>query len=259
MKKIHFISGLPRSGSTLLSTILNQNPKFQASVSGPLMRFIRAIIQESCSQGGHRIECPEQKRKKIMMGIVDNYYDDTSKEVFFHSNRGTPLLLHTVKDMYPDAKLILCVRDIVQILNSFEWLVRKQPYEFTTIFPQGENLNVYTRCETLLGPNGMIPYAYAATKQAITSEHTNSIMLIEYEELARNPEYIIKNLYDFIGEEYFEHDYSDVEASYQEFDEEIHLRNLHTTRKIVSYIEKDMIIPPELIQMVERNFPSVWK
>jgi len=32
---IHFISGLPRSGSTLLAGILWQNPRFHAGMTGP--------------------------------------------------------------------------------------------------------------------------------------------------------------------------------------------------------------------------------
>jgi sulfotransferase len=36
MSSIHFISGLPRSGSTLLAALLRQNPRFEAGMSGPL-------------------------------------------------------------------------------------------------------------------------------------------------------------------------------------------------------------------------------
>ena len=36
MRSIHFISGLPRSGSTLLAALLRQNPRFEAAMSGPL-------------------------------------------------------------------------------------------------------------------------------------------------------------------------------------------------------------------------------
>ena len=56
-KQFYFISGLPRSGTTLLSAILNQNPKFQASISGPLARFTRAVIEQSSTQGGYRHQC----------------------------------------------------------------------------------------------------------------------------------------------------------------------------------------------------------
>lgn len=43
----HFISGLPRSGSTLLSALLLQNPRFHAGISspvGPLFDNIRHMF-----------------------------------------------------------------------------------------------------------------------------------------------------------------------------------------------------------------------
>jgi sulfotransferase len=36
MKSYYFISGLPRSGSTLLSGILKQNPDFYADIASPV-------------------------------------------------------------------------------------------------------------------------------------------------------------------------------------------------------------------------------
>jgi sulfotransferase len=39
LQRFHFISGRPRSGSTLLSAILSQNPRFNAGVSSPLAAF----------------------------------------------------------------------------------------------------------------------------------------------------------------------------------------------------------------------------
>ena len=82
MKNIHFISGLPRAGTTLLSSILKQNPKFDSSISGPLARFTRAIIEESQSQGGYRFQCPPEKRKDLIHSVFDNYYKDSYKFFF---------------------------------------------------------------------------------------------------------------------------------------------------------------------------------
>jgi len=45
MEKLHFISGLPRSGSTMLSSILKQNPRFTASMTDPVLDMSRSIIQ----------------------------------------------------------------------------------------------------------------------------------------------------------------------------------------------------------------------
>lgn len=257
MKKFHLISGLPRSGTTLLSTILKQNPKFEASISGPLARFTRAIIQESSSQGGYRYECPPEKRKKLINGLFENYYDDPTKDVAFNTNRGWGLLLPTIKDLYPYSKMIVCVRDIGWILDSFETLQRKNPYVFTSMFSPEENINVYTRCETLMNPARTLGFAYNAVKQAITGEHKNSIMILEYDKLAKNPEFMMKAVYNFINEPYFNHDYDNVEASYDEFDEDIQLPGLHKTRKKIEFIQRQTIIPPDIWQRVQGM--EVWR
>ena len=41
--EFHVISGLPRSGSTLLSSLLSQNPNSYASISSPLLGAIVAV------------------------------------------------------------------------------------------------------------------------------------------------------------------------------------------------------------------------
>ncbi len=257
LKKYHLISGLPRAGTTLLSTILKQNPRFEASISGPLARFTRAIIQESSSQGGYRFECPPEKRKNLINGLFENYYDDPTKEVAVNCNRGWGLLFHTIKDLYPDTKMLMCVRDIAQILNSFETLFRKNPYTFTSMFSPDENTNVYSRCETLLRNDRTLGFAYASVKQALCSEHKSSIMVLDYVQLASNPEQTMKAIYKFINEPFFQHDFNDVAASYDEFDEDVQLPGLHTTRKIVKYLPNEIIIPPDIVARTKGL--EVWK
>lgn len=258
-RKYVFTAGLPRAGTTLLGTILRQNPEFSASISGPLARFVRGIIQESTAQGGYGTECPPEKTKKLLQGLFDNYYDNPTKRVCVNHNRGWPLLLPTIKDMYPDAKLLMCVRDVCEVLDSFEVLLRKNPYIFSSMFSPDEGINVYTRAETLLNPGRTLGFAYNAMKQGITSEHRKDIMIIEYKNLASDPERMLKSIYKFIDEPYFEHAFDSVEASYDEFDEEVKLPGLHTTRKEVRYLPRTSVIPPDLQQMVNHNFPSVWK
>jgi sulfotransferase len=41
----HFISGLPRSGSTLLSALLSQNPRFLANMSGTLSGLEGSLLE----------------------------------------------------------------------------------------------------------------------------------------------------------------------------------------------------------------------
>ncbi|HEY2623443.1 MAG TPA: sulfotransferase, partial [Dyella sp.] len=49
-RKFHFISGLPRSGTTLLAAILNQNPRFRAGMTSPLADIMGVVIAEASSK-----------------------------------------------------------------------------------------------------------------------------------------------------------------------------------------------------------------
>ena len=257
MKTFYFITGLPRSGTTLLSSVLNQNPDIYASISGPLARFVRTIIQESSSQGGYKHQCPVETRKNILYGIFDNYYQSKSQSIIFDTNRGWTLFLPLLKDLFPYTKVILCVRDIAWILDSFENLIRKNPYTLTNMFSYEENLNVYTRCDTLMHPHRTIGFAYTGVKHVITSHEKTMLYILDYEKFCRFPDLTMREIYNFIDKPYFNHDYNHVDSSYDVFDEDVNLPGLHTTRKKLEWIERDMIIPPD-IQHKYSNM-EIWK
>ncbi|MEG3935774.1 sulfotransferase [Microcoleus sp. T3_B1] len=43
--KAHFISGLPRSGSTLLGALLRQNPRFHAAMTSPVGGLVERMLE----------------------------------------------------------------------------------------------------------------------------------------------------------------------------------------------------------------------
>lgn len=256
--KYHFISGLPRSGSTLLCSILNQNPKFNASLSGPLARFSRAIIEESSSQGGYQYQCPEEKREAIIKNIFEAYYPED--KVHFDTNRGWTLLLPLIDKLYPESKVILCVRDIAWILDSFEKLFQSNPLTVTSMFQGNEATNVYTRAETLMNPGRTLGFAYNALKQAIASDFEGKIKIVEYDTLAKYPEETIKSIYKFIGEDYFEdHNYNDIKTPEvaEDFDADVQLNGLHKLREKVQFVPRKTILPPDLFNAYKGA--EVWR
>jgi len=257
MKKYNFISGLPRSGSTLLSSILNQNPRFHASISDPLVGLLKSAITEATLSPGFRVEVPPPRMKNILYGIVEGYYKDVDKQTIFNTNRGWGNMLHVSNDLYPDAKHIVCVRDIGWILDSFEVLTRKNPYTANSIFTKEEMGSVYTRCNGLLKADRVIGQAYNALKSALSSEYKDSIVLVEYDTFVKNPEKVMKGIYNFIGEPYYKHDFEDVEFSNDEYDKELGIKGLHTVRKKVKFIERESILPQDILDSVKNmNF---WK
>jgi sulfotransferase len=55
--RLHFISGLPRSGSTLLAALLRQNPRFSSGMSSPTYQLFRTMLAETSARnegGGFR-------------------------------------------------------------------------------------------------------------------------------------------------------------------------------------------------------------
>jgi sulfotransferase len=256
MQKLHLISGLPRSGTTLLSTVLNQNPKFSASISGPAARMVRAIVTEAQAQGGYRIQCPEEKRRKLIRGLLHTYYEE-SNEVAFDTNRGWTLMTALMKDVSPKTKMICCVRDIPWILDSFEQLLRKNPYSVSSLFSPEESVDVYSRASSLLRPDRTVGFALNGLKQAVYGGEREMILMVNYDDLCRAPEAVMRDIYAFLEEPYFNHDFKNVEASYDEFDQDVNLQGMHKVRKELTHIVREPILPPDLWHQTDAL--SFWK
>jgi sulfotransferase len=47
MSTVHFISELPRSGSTLLAALLRQNPRFHAAITSPIGNLMNRMLEST--------------------------------------------------------------------------------------------------------------------------------------------------------------------------------------------------------------------
>jgi sulfotransferase len=256
-KKYHFISGLPRSGSTLLTAILNQNPRFYSNISNPLARFVRSIITESYAGPGYHLQCTEPMRRDLIKNLITTYHQNQSAEVCFNTNRGWTGLLPQIEQVFPYSKVICCVRDINWVLDSFEVLFKKNPFTMSRMYSESEAETVYSRCNAQMTPGHTVRFAYDSLKEAICGPQRKMLMLIEYDELAKNPERTMRGLYNFIGEPYYNHDYDSVEAAWDEYDQEAGIAGLHTIRRGVRYIPRDFILPPDVLNQFHGL--EVWR
>jgi sulfotransferase len=254
-KKYHFITGLPRSGSTLLSAILKQNPRFHASITDPLATMVKGVIETSQSGPGMKHEVPISRRLNTVKGLFDGFHEDIDNEVIFNTNRAWTLLTPQIDAIYPSSKFIVCVREIKWILDSFELMHRKNPLSTNTV-TGGLEGNVYSRVASLMADEGIVGFPYIGIKQAITGNEQHKLMIIEYDELCKNPKLVINSLYSFIDEPIFEHNFNDVEASWDEYDAEIGVP-LHKVRKTISNIPRTNILPPDIL--MQYNNMEVWR
>lgn len=255
MKKIVFTSGLPRSGSTLLSAILNQNPRFDANVVSPILPIMQAVIEAMNSKGNNKILVSDKTKDNILRGILENYHDIENKEVFFNHNRKWSDQTEILKRLYPDFKMIITVRDIGWILDSFENLTRKKPYNKTSYSNSYIISNIYSRCEEYMS---LIYEPYFSIKDAIYSNVSN-YMIIEYDVLVSQPEFVIRSLYNHIEEPYFQHDFNNIKniPNSEIVDIDINMPGLHHVKKVITPPNRQTIIPPDIWERYSGM--EIWK
>ena len=254
-KEYHFITGLPRSGSTLLSSILSQNPRFHSSITDPLATFVNGSIETLGSEPGMKAEVPVERRRNVIRGMFNGYYQDVDKPVIFNTNRGWTYLTHIMSDIYPKSKYIVCVRDINWVLDSFEVAHRKNPLSPNTV-SGGPSKSVYERVDSFMDTHGIVGFPYIGVKQAITGNEKHKLLLVEYDQLCKSPENIVRSIYTFIGEPHFEHDFDNVEKQWDSYDAEIGIK-LHQVKKKVEYTSRQFILPPDVLQ--KYTGMEVWR
>jgi len=254
----HFISGLPRSGSTMLSAILQQNPRFHSSVTSPVASLFSGILGQVSVGSEWAAQVGIDKRRALLKGLFDNYYADIDRPVVFDTNRTWTAKLPALLDLFPDCKVIACVRNVAWILDSLERLYRANPYENTRLFSSdAERSTVYARCETLASRNRLVGLAWSGLKEAFYSEQGHAMLVLDYDILARRPAEVVPLIYRFLGEPAFAHDYDRLVFDTPEYDEGLGLRGLHKVRPKVGFQQRQTILPPDLFQQYSQL--SFWK
>ncbi|MEM1265752.1 MAG: sulfotransferase [Pseudomonadota bacterium] len=241
--RYHFITGLPRSGSTLLSAILRQNPKATAGMTSPVGAITNALRIMMTQNTEIRALVDDGARSRILRGIFDGYYSDhQDKEVIFDTNRGwagrIPELLH----LFPEVKLIATVRDPAWVFDSVETIIRKNPIRQSSMVKAGANIEA--RAEAMMSNEGLIGSPLGHLQEAVFGPDSHRLLLIDYRALCLAPDKALAGIYRFIGEEAFEHDFQNVEYQQEEFDAALNTPGLHTVRGQVEYKERPTILPP---------------
>jgi sulfotransferase len=244
---LHFISGLPRSGSTLLAAILRQNPRFSAGMSSPVASLFIAMQGAMSRRNEAAVFIDDSQKRELLKGLFDNYYHAIHPEkLVFDTNRVWCSKLSTLVRLFPRAKVICCVRHVPWIMDSIERLIRENAFELSGLFGFESSNTVYTRVNRLASSEGQVGFAIDALREAYWGEHADRLILVGYEALAKKPEATLRQLYDFLGEAWFPHDLDNVEYEANEFDLALGTPNLHTVRRKVAWTERTSVLPPEL-------------
>ena len=242
-KTIHFIAGLPRSGSTLLCNILNQNPRFNATSTSGILEIVLAIRNQWENVTELRATPNKVGKDAVVRGILHNYYGVTERPVVFDKSRAWPGYIELAEHILGrPIKMLVPVRDIVDVLASFEKLWRKQAHEWQ--FPQ-EKSNYFEwqtiegRADIWMQNSQPVGIAYNRIRDAISRGYSDRMLFIEFRHLTEHPQHTMEAVYKFLGEEYYPHDFENVEQTTSENDDIHGIPGLHIIRPKVAPVIVD--------------------
>ncbi len=251
-QNVHVISGLPRSGSTLLSAILRQNPNIHAGMSTPVLGLLGALQVGMSGKAEMHPLITDEIRRDVLRGAFESYYKGLwDFETIFDTSRAWCGRLFLLHELFPTAKVVCCVRALPWIFDSVERIVRSNPLEPSRMFGFEPSGSVYSRVDTLMAPGGMVGGAYGCLKDAFYGGYSDKLILLPYEALTARPAESIAELYQSLGLEPFDHDFDNVEYNADDFDFHLGARGLHTVSGKVEPRPRRLNLPPDILQRLE--------
>lgn len=257
---IHFISGLPRSGSTLLATLLRQNPALVAGMTSPVGGLVQGLLEEMCQRNENAALVNTEQRVGVIRGAVDGYYGAVhSTRTVFDTNRLWTSKLPLLETLWPKSRVVCCVRHVPWIIDSIERLARANPTELSRVWNFDPGGTVYSRSEALANGTGMVGFAWNALREGYWGGQSDRMMLVQYESLVARPQATLDEVYDFVGLPRFVHDPDSVfYDGGDEFDRRIGMPGLHRIDGPVRAIPRTTILPPDLFgKFVNDSFWTV--
>jgi sulfotransferase len=244
-KTFHFLAGLPRSGSTLVSSILNQNPDIHASANSPMCGMMYNLERSILTSEQYAAYPKPDVMPEVVTGVIENYYSDVNKSIILDKSREWAVPQHfevLLRNLPYEPKIILMVRSLTDILASFISLVHRNSGKQNFIdveIEQRQEFNFYKlpddiRCDHLMRPKGLIDNCLYGIAFAMQPENKKYFHLVEYDDFIDKPKEEIHKIYDFLQIDKYSHDYKNIENTVKENDAVYGLSGQHDVRSTIS-------------------------
>ncbi len=238
MKKIYFISGFPRAGNTVLSSILNQNKKIKTTAHSILPDVIYKL---------HRLKelniyknFPDQNSfDNLIENTFTSYYKDWDCEYIIE--RGdwiTPYNLKLLKKYFKnnEIKIVILVRDILDIIGSYLNLSTKNPlFYINRMYEQKDKQelifeSIEEKADIIMEKNSYVHTVLYSIKHLLKSDFKNYIF-VEYNDLIADPKKTLDRIYNFYGIKNYNHDFNNIkqfEVNGVKYNDDFVGANMHT-------------------------------
>ena len=235
MINVNFLTGLPRAGNTLLSSVLNQNPNVKVSAYSVLPLLINQILDV---KNNNRFKnFPDfEGIDNIIKKLFENYY--THYKCNNIIDRGAwGYHLDALKHMPVNNKFIVLYRPILEVLTSFVKIDKPK--------------NVMKYCDELLLTETILSDALHSIQQVV--DNKKEYILITYNDLISDISLSVKKTCEFIDIPYVEPDLKNIRQltiNNVEYNDTVLRANYHTIRteeikknenKIKDYLPQEVI------------------
>lgn len=255
MKFDYFMmSGLPRSGSTLLRSILNQNPSLHSGPISPSVELLYYTDKYFQSSEMLLASPNPQGCYDVLSNIMDHFYrnimEKEGKSKIIEFNRAIPNNIERFRTYIKEDVRIVCpVRSIPEILASFISLIHKNSDKVSFVdqylIDNKIEVNDNTRCDYLMSDYGIVGQALFAMSRPYLRGEEGLLKIVEYDDLVTRTDEVMNEIYDFWGLERWEHKYENLENKYPEND--IFQYNLDGMHTIGRTIKKTCKKPEEVL------------
>lgn len=257
MKKFHFMAGLPRSGSTLISSVLNQNPEIHASANSPMCGMMFNLERSILASEQYQAYPKPHVMPATVTGVIEGYYSDQSEPIIIDKSREWSIQEHfnvLLRNLDYEPKIIMPVRSIHNILASFMMLIVKNPESVSFIDQEiqaRQEFNFYReindiRCDHLMRPKGLIDNCLYGIAFAMLPENKKYFHFVEYDDIVYNTKETVDGIYNFLGLQSYDHDFNNIVNRVKEDDKVYGLKGMHDVRSEISYdsIDPKAILSP---------------
>jgi len=237
MKEIFFLTGLPRSGNTLLGSIINQNPKINLTAN----TILTDVIYQLYLLKDYKIykNFPDKESlNNIIKNVFNNYYKDWNVDnIIDRGSWGTPLNLELLKSIIKKPKFIILYRPVLECLASFIKIEKSTDIE--------------NSCHQLMNDDGIIGKSLWSIKNIIKEKE--DYIIINYKDLVNKPLNEINKIYRFLNIDSFNHtlkNFNDFTANNIKYNDDVLKAPLHKIRtdkielkkyKIEDYLPSNII------------------
>jgi hypothetical protein len=238
MKEYYFLTGLPRSGNTLLGSIINQNNNISLTANTILTDvFYQLHLIKDCQI--YKNFPDKNSFNNIIKNVFNNYYKDwKAKFIIDRGLWGTPANLELLKLIIKKPKFIILYRPVLECLASFIKIEKPTDVE--------------ARCHELMSINEMIGKSLWSVKNIIKEKE--DYIIINYLDLVSKPLDQINKIYKFLNINNYNHvfkNFNDFSVNNVKYDDSILNAPLHKIRtdkiKLNKYNVKDYL-PANIIK-----------